>query len=143
MPSLSYQEKSLYGEFAADVLVFLAYVIHVVVHRGRFTQIVGLIFLLIVLQIVVQAVIAALSRNRLKDERDRLIRLSGYRAGYFALVSLMLLGIAALWLHVSHGEFNLTAPWVGLHFLAMFYFILLLSEIVKTVAQLVAYRRAH
>jgi hypothetical protein len=102
--------------------------------------IVTAVTILIVANIVLQSVIAALTRNRLTDERDRLIRLRGYRAGYFTVVGLMLLGMAMLWVHTSLGQMQ--PSHLALHFLSVFYAILILAEVVKTVTQLVAYRRA-
>jgi hypothetical protein len=140
MASLSYQEKSLYGELVADLAVFVPY--FVVIHTGHPSLgfIAGSIALLIVASIVLQGVIAAVTRNRLKDERDRLIRLRGYRAAYFTITSLMVLGMGALWLHSSLGQLN--PAHLALHFLSVFFAVLMLAEIVKTVVQLVAYRRA-
>ena len=87
MASLSYQEKSLYGELVADLAVFVPY--FVVIHTGHpsLGLIAGSIASLIVASVVLRGVIAAVTRNRLKDERDRLIRSRGYRAAYFTITS--------------------------------------------------------
>jgi hypothetical protein len=138
MPSLSYQEKSLYGTLAAEVLVYGAYFIHV--PQTNLNRLVGVIAALIVVQIVLQAVIAGFTRNRLTDERDRLIALRGYRAGYLTMVSCLVVGFGALWLHTSLGQLNPNK--LAIHFLNAFFAILVISEIVKTVSQLVAYRRS-
>jgi uncharacterized membrane protein len=141
MPSLSYQEKSLYGEFLADAAVFLPY--FVLIHRPQqltVSLIAGYILVLIVAQIVLQAIIAILTRNRLTDERDRLIRLRGYRAGYFTVIGFMTVGVAALWLHTALGQLN--PAHLALHFLSVFFAVLMLAELVKTATQLIAYRRS-
>lgn len=140
MTSLSYQERSLYGELLADLAVFVPYFIVMHTQHPTVGFIAGSIAILIVAQIVLQAVIAALTRNRLKDERDRLIRLRGYRAGYFTITSLMVFGMAALWVHASAGQIN--PSHMALHFLSVFFAVLMLAEVVKTAVQLVAYRRA-
>lgn len=140
MSSISYQERSLYGELLADLAIFVPYFILMHTQRPTVGFIAGSIFWLIVAQIVLQSAIAALTRNRLKDERDRLIQLRGYRAGYFTVTSLMVLGMGALWLHSTFGQLN--AAHMALHFLSVFYGILILAEVVKTVAQLLAYRRS-
>jgi hypothetical protein len=75
----------------------------------------------------------------LKDERDRLIRLRGYRAAYFTITSLMVLGMGMLWVHSSLGQIN--PAHMAMHFLSVFFAVLMLAEVVKTVVQLVAYRR--
>ncbi len=81
MPSLSYQERSLYGELLADLAVFVPYFI--LIHSGHpsISFIAGSITILILAQIILQSIIAIATRNRLKDERDRLIALRGYRVG--------------------------------------------------------------
>jgi uncharacterized membrane protein len=141
MPSLSYQEKSLYGELLADLAVFLPYFVYMHLRNATLTVsiIAASITILIAIQIVLQIVIAAFTRNRLKDERDRLIRLRGYRAGYFTIIGVMLFGMGALWVHTTLGQ--IYPPHMALHFLTVFFAVLMIAEIVKTVAQLIAYRR--
>jgi hypothetical protein len=140
MPSLSYQERSLYGELAANVAVFVPYFIFTHTHHPTVGVIAGSITILIVAQIILQSIIAIATRNRLKDERDRLIRLRGYRAGYFAVISLMMFGMGALWLHTALGQIN--PAHMALHFLSVFFAVLMIAELVKTVTQLAAYRRS-
>jgi hypothetical protein len=140
MPSLSYQEKSLYGELIADAVVFVPY--FVLIHTGYPTlnMIAAAITLLIVAQIVLQSIIAIATRNRLKDERDRLIRLRGYRAAYVTVIGFMLLGMGALWMHSALGQLN--PAHMALHVLSVFFAVLMLAELVKTITQLIAYRRS-
>ena len=77
MASLSYQEKSLYGSLAAEVLVYGPYFfLH---HENSLAKVIGMIVGIIVLQIVLQTIIAVSTRNRTKDEPDKLIELRGYR----------------------------------------------------------------
>ncbi len=94
---------------------------------------------MIIVQIILQSVIAVATRNRLMDERDRLIRLRGYRAGYFTVVSIILLGMGVLWVQSALGQLN--PSHMPLHFLSVFFAVLILAELVKTIAQLIAYRR--
>jgi hypothetical protein len=121
MPTLSYREKSLYASFVAELLVY------------------GLYFFL---QVVVQLIIALFTRNRVTDERDHLIELRGYRAGYLTFASLMVLGLAMLWFHASHGHLDLENPMIGLHFLNVFFGMLVIADITRTATQIVSYRRA-
>ena len=140
MASLSYREKSLYASLAAEIAVYGPYFF---LHRQNSVDgVAGMIVAIIVLQIILQAIIAAVTRNRLTDERDRLIELRGYRAGYLMLASLMVLGLGMLWFHATAGHMNLESRMVGLHFLSVFFGMLVISDITKTVAQIVAYRRA-
>ena len=68
MPTLSYQEKSLYGTLTADLLVYVPYLVYVMHHPTTLTHIVGTIILLIVAQIILQAIIAIASRKIVHDE---------------------------------------------------------------------------
>lgn len=140
MPSFSYQEKSLYGSLVAELGVYGPYfVLH---QRNSVNRIAGMIAAVVVLQILLQSLIAAFTRNRIKDERDRLIELRGYRAGYITLAGLMVLGLGMLWLHTTAGHMHLDSRVVGLHFLNVFFGMLFTADIVKTASQLIAYRRA-
>jgi len=140
MSTLSYQEKSLYGTLAADLLVYIPYFIYVMHHPTTLTHIVGTILLLIVAQIILQSAIAISSRNRITDERDRHVAGLGYRNAYFALVSMILLGMGMLWVHAVKGLIN--PNHMGLHFLSVFLGMVVVSELVKIATQLVAYRRS-
>ena len=138
---LSYREKTLYTTLVIELAVYIPYfVLH---GQNSVGKVAGMIAAIIVLQIVAQGIIAALTRNRTTDERDRLIELRGYRVGYFTFASLMALGLTALWFHANvihnfHPEhFNM-----GLHFISVFFGILVIADITRTVAQLIAYRRA-
>jgi len=141
MSSLSYREKSLYASLLIELAVYLPYFF---LHgHNSVSKVAGMIAAIIVLQIVAQGIIAALTRNRITDERDRLIELRGYRIGYFTFAGLMALGLAALWFHANvldnfHPEhFNM-----GLHFISVFFGILVIADITRTVSQLINYRRA-
>ena len=90
--SLSYREKSLYASLAAELVVYGPYFfLH---QQNSVNKVAGMIIAIIVLQMILQSIIAAVTRNRVTDERDRLIELRGYRAGYLTLASLMVLGLA-------------------------------------------------
>lgn len=140
MSSLSYREKTLYATLVIELAVYLPYFF---LHgQNSVGKVAGMIAAIILLQIVAQGLIAALTRNRLTDERDQLIELRGYRVGYFTFASLMALGLAALWFHADvihnfHPEhFNM-----GLHFISVFFGILIIADITRTVAQLIQYRK--
>lgn len=138
--SLSYREKSLYASLAAELVVYGPYFfLH---QQNSVNKVAGMIIAIIVLQIILQSLIAALTRNRVTDERDRLIELRGYRAGYLTLASLMVVGLGMLWLHATIGNLQLDSRRIGLHFLSVFFGMLVLSDITKTAAQILAYRRA-
>ncbi len=137
--SLSYQEKSLYGSLVAELIVYGPYFF---LHRqNSINKVAGMIVAIIVLQIILQSLIAAFTRNRITDERDRVIQLRGYRAGYLTVASLMVLGLGMLWVHATVGDLPVDNHFMALHFLSVFFGILVIGDIVKTSAQIIAYRR--
>ena len=140
MPSLSYREKSLYASLLAELIVYGPYFIRH--HQQPLNTVAGMIAAVVVLQIIAQSIIAASTRNRVTDERDRLIELRGYRAGYLTLASLMVFGLGLLWMHTAAGDFHLENHHMGIHFLNVFFAMLVIADITKTAAQIVAYRRA-
>ncbi len=138
--SLSYREKTLYASLAAELAVYGPYFfLH---QQNSVNKVAGMIAAIIVLEIILQSAIAAFTRNRVTDERDRLIELRGYRAGYLTLTSLMVIGLGMLWFHAIVGHLQLDSRMVGLHFLNVFFGMLVLADITKTAVQIVAYRRA-
>ena len=138
--SLSYREKSLYVSLAAELVVYCPYFfLH---QQNSVNKVAGMIIAIIVLQVILQSVIAALTRSRVTDERDRLIQLRGYRAGYLTLASLMVIGLGMLWFHATVGHLRLDSRMVGLHFLSVFFGMLVIADITKTATQIVTYRRA-
>ena len=140
MPNLSYREKTLYASLAVELLVYGPYFfLH---NQNSVNKVAGMIIAIIALQIILQLAIAGITRNRITDERDRLIELRGYRAGYLTLASLMVLGLGMLWFHATVGHMPMEGRMIGLHFLSVFFGMLVLSDITKTAAQILAYRRA-
>jgi len=47
-----------------------------------------------------------------------------------------------LWFHAAVGHLRLESRMVGLHFLSVFFGMLVIADITKTATQIVAYRRA-
>jgi hypothetical protein len=71
--SLSYRENPLYASLAAELVVYCPYFfLH---QQNSVNKVAGMIIAIIVLQVILQSVIAALTRSRVTDERDRLIEL--------------------------------------------------------------------
>ena len=62
--------------------------------------------------------------------------------GYLLLASLMVIGLGMLWFHATVGHLQLESRMVGLHFLNVFFGMLVLADITKTATQIVAYRKA-
>ena len=138
--ALSYREKSLYASLVAEILVYGPYFfLH---QQNSVNKVAGMIVAIIVLQIALQLIIAAFTRNRMTDERDRLIELRGYRAGYLTIAGLMVLGLALLWFHAEAGRLPVNIGKLGLHFLSVFFGMLVIADITKTATQIVSYRRA-
>ncbi|MFZ1937867.1 MAG: hypothetical protein WBA18_17400 [Terracidiphilus sp.] len=139
-PGLSYREKTLYASLAAEIVVYGPYFfLH---QQNSVNKVAGMIIAIIVLQVVLQLAIAAFTRNRVTDERDRLIELRGYRAGYLVIASLMVIGLGLLWFHATMGHLQLESRMVGLHFLSVFFGMLVIADITKTATQILSYRRA-
>ena len=138
--ALSYREKSLYASLVAELVVYGPYFFFH--QQNSVNKVAGMIVGIIVLQIALQLVIAAFTRNRMTDERDQLIELRGYRAGYLTLAALMIVGLAMLWLHATAGHHQMDNARIGLHFLSVFFGMLVIADIVKTATQIVSYRRA-
>ena len=137
---LSYREKTLYASLAVELLVYGPYFfLH---QQNSVNKVAGVIVAIIVLQIVLQLLIAAFTRNRMVDERDRLIELRGYRAGYLVFTSLMVIGLGMLWFHSAMGHMHIESRMMGLHFLSVFFGMLVIADITKTATQIVAHRRA-
>ena len=140
MTGLSYRERSLYASLAAELFVYGPYFfLH---QQNSVNKVAGMIVAIIVLQVILQSVIAAFTRSRVTDERDRLIELRGYRAGYLTLASLMVVGLGMLWFHATVGHLRLDSRIIGLHFLSVFFGMLVVADITKTATQIVAYRKA-
>jgi hypothetical protein len=140
MPSLSYREKTLYASLAAELVVYLPYFFFH--HQNSVNKVAAMIVGIILLQALLQGLIALFTRNRVTDERDRLIQLRGYRAGYLTIATLMVLGLALLWIHAEAGRFPIENRMVGLHFLSVFFGMLVIADITKTATQIISYRRA-
>ncbi len=138
--SLSYREKTLYASLAAELLVYGPYFFFH--QQNSVNKVAGMIIAIIALQTALQLTIAVLTRNRVTDERDRLIELRGYRAGYLTIATLMVVGLGMLWFHATFGQLHLDSRMVGLHFLSVFFGMLVIADIVKTAAQIISYRRA-
>ncbi|HEV2324447.1 MAG TPA: hypothetical protein VGS10_10910 [Terracidiphilus sp.] len=136
----SYREKTLYASLAAELAVYGPYFF---LHRqNSVNKVAAMIIAIIVLQIILQSIIAAFTRNRVTDERDRLIELRGYRAGYLMIASLMVAGLGMLWFHATVGRLQVENPMAGLHFLSVFFGMLIIADITKTATQIVSYRKA-
>lgn len=137
---LSYREKSLYASLVAELVVYGPYFfLH---DQNSVNKVAGMIIGIIVLQVVLQLIITAATRNRVTDERDRLIELRGYRAGYLTIASLMVVGLGLLWFHATVGHMHMDNRMMGLHFLSVFFGMLVIADITKTVTQILAYRKA-
>lgn len=138
LKSLSYREKTVYASLAAELVVYGPYFF---LHQpNSVNNVAGMIIAIFVLQIILQSVIAVLTRNRIIDERDRLIELRGYRAGYIALASLMVIGLGMLWFHATVSHLQLDSRMVGFHVLSVFFGMLVVADITKTVTQILVYR---
>ncbi|HKF47691.1 MAG TPA: hypothetical protein VKB38_10070 [Terracidiphilus sp.] len=140
MASLSYREKTLYASLAAELVVYGPYFfLHA---QNSVNKVAGVIVGIIALQAVLQAIIALATRKRMTDERDKLIELRGYRVGYLTVATLMVVGLGMLWFYAAMSHDQLEHRHMGLHFLSVFFTMLIAADIAKTATQIVSYRRA-
>lgn len=139
MTGLSYREKSLYASLVAEIVVYGPYFFFH--QQNSVNKVAGMIVGIIALQTVLQLIITLWTRSRTTDERDRVIELRGYRAGYLTIATLMVVGLGMLWFHSTFGHLHFDNGRIGLHFLSVFFGMLVIADIVKTAAQIVAYRR--
>ena len=58
------------------------------------------------------------------------------------IASLMVIGLAMLWFHATIGHLHLEGRMIGLHFLSVFFGMLVIADITKTATQIVVYRKA-
>jgi hypothetical protein len=139
MAAIPFRERLLYGNLLADLAVYIPYVVRDA-HTNSLSRIAGTMLLLTLVQIVIQIIIAIATHNRVQDERDTLISLRGYRAGYFAFGSCIFLGLGMLWLHQALGLVNPAK--MAIHFLSVMFGMLVIADVVRVVTQLINYRRA-
>ena len=120
LADITYQEKSIWGQLIATLVVYGRYFI-----SGSPGSLAGTIVLLVIIQIVAQIAIAVANRPEPKDERDRLIDAKAYRAGYLLLVTGTILCMNIV-----------VSPTVNALLMA-----LVASEAGKSITQLYYYRR--
>jgi hypothetical protein len=139
MTSIPFRERLLYGSLFADLLVYVPYLLYDA-RSNSLSRIAGTMLLLMIVQIILQTVIAIATRNRLEDERDTLISLRGYRTGYITFASCVFLGLGMLWMHQALGLVNPAK--MAIHFLSVMFGMLVIADVVRVVTQIIAYRRA-
>lgn len=133
---LTFHEKSLWLMFIAISAIYGTYFALVLppgspdVHAGQVVVFAGTVVSLIIVAAVGHAVIAAMRKPEMQDERDQIIALKGTRNGAFVLGTGVFVSIVTAL--VVDGNFWST------HVLFAF---LVLSELVEIASQLVLYRR--
>lgn len=138
---LTYREKRIWINLIASTIPYAAYFFEL--HHGRITAmgLVGVVIAIVLLQIVLQSILALTSRSEAKDERDIAIERAGYRAGYGVLVAALFAWLVFLTTFAfrpgSEHAFHFSVFQVINYIL----FALLLGEIGKLLSQLVLYRR--
>ena len=136
--SLSYREKSILGSLAA-ILVGYGYYYATVFrgsrppefNGGSVALLISAVFVIVVIEVVSQIVIALASRVEPKDERDIQIERRAYRNAYILLVAGLFLWMGTVVL------IGLT-PYMSVNLVL---FSVVVSEIVKLLTQLFFYRR--
>lgn len=136
--SLSYREKSIWGSLAVTTGVFGYYFATVLglAHTfpgGDLARLISAVFVLVVIQVGTQIVIALDSEPDIQrpDERDQLIASKAYRNAYFALAS-------GAFLLIMYAIVFQMRPFMTVNLMLFF---MVLSEIVKSLSQLFYYER--
>jgi hypothetical protein len=146
---LSYQEKSILGSLLAMVVVYASYFASAFRHFGQsqfdggtLGRLIITVIAIVAIEIVYHIALALRARPEPKDERDLLIECKAYRTAYFAMFSGMSLVIT--WLIVAGlarvaapGRISV-APFLMVNLILL---VLVLTELLKFVAQLFYYRR--
>lgn len=134
--NLTFQEKSLWLMFVAIAVIYGGYFFAVLppgspdVHAGHVVLFAGTVASLLIIAAVGHAVIAAMRKPEMQDERDQIIALKGTRNGSFVLGTGVFVSIITAL--VVDGNFWST------HVL---FAALVLSELVEIGSQLFLYRR--
>lgn len=136
---LTYQENLLWGLLIVDVAVYSLYLFYFP-EPNSIGHIAAAMYTLIFGSMITQSMITARTRNHVQDERDELIRLRGYRAGYNAFVCFVVIGLGILWMDTRIG--HLQTERMAIHVLSVMFGMLVLADVVRIVTQLIAYRRA-
>jgi hypothetical protein len=127
------QEKLIWGQFVPLAMGCVYYVFSTVseAHGGKRWPLLGVMFALVLLQVIYIIVVAATSSKEPRDERNRLIEFKGYKVGYLTLMVIFCLWLGAYVLDIQ-GIGRVTIPllvavWFG-------------AEAVRTGTQLAFYR---
>ena len=138
---LSYREKRIWISLSTQLVCYLIYFVELHHGVGNIAILVHAILAILVLQVLLQAILALTARPEPKDERDIAVERIAYRNAYWALfasVSTAMAWLAIAAFHLSHGH----PPRLGaFHILNGLLVLLLVAEIAKLVSQLVSYRR--
>jgi hypothetical protein len=136
--NLSYREKSIMGSLAA-ILVGYGYYFAAIfrgsrppeLNGGSVALLISAVFVIVVIEVVSQIVIALASRVEPKDERDVLIERKAYRNAYILLIAGLFLWMGTVVL------FGLT-PYLSVNLVLL---SVVVSETVKLLTQVFFYRR--
>ncbi len=139
--SLSYQEKSIWASLAGMIVIYGYYFTTSGLTGGMTVSFfLWTAALLVGIQIIAQGYLAIRSRVERKDERDLAIDGKAYRNAYFFLM-------AGVFLMIANGVTGTFFGWPvaggrSVLFLAnLMLLLIVLTEIFKSVTQLVLYRR--
>ncbi len=142
---LSYQEKRIWMNLLAEVVVYVYYFGRVRLSALTVGEMVGLVVTMVVLQILLQTALALTAKREAMDERDRAIEGVAFRNAYFVLVIGLVAMIAVMWSLNSSGVQSggfLMAHQSGFFAVNLVLVALFAAEVGKLVTQLVLYRRS-
>jgi len=145
MMNMSYKEKSLIASLGVTLLLFGWYLYGAFSNLSLnpelpgFIEIIILIVWVVVLESIIQSVLAIKNKSQLEDERDKLIEKISYRYSYgFLSVCIWFLMVQILLDTRFDNHLMLTTPYGMFHFLLLFF---VLSEVIRFGTQLYYYRK--
>ena len=148
--SMSLREKTAWISLLTTLIVFIPYFVHVVrlIQAGRlsataiFQIFIEAVLIQIVLVVVAAIVVAVLSRQELKDERDKAIELKALRNAYWVLTSCSVTGVGMMIIASVPPNSRAFVPWLAPTFVGQaFLFFCVAAEITKQLTQIISYRR--
>jgi len=142
---LSYQEKRIWMNLVAEVVVYAYYFGRVRLSALTMGEMVGLVVTMVVLQVILQTTLALTAKREAMDERDRAIEGVAFRNAYFVLVIGLVAMLAVMWSRNSAGVQSggfLLAHSSGFFAVNLVLIALFVAEVGKLMTQLVLYRRS-
>lgn len=133
---MGYQEKRVWILFGTELALYGGYFWMLHHWHVHLVETLYLVLGLIVMQIVLQSLLAVTTDPERRDERDRVIESRAYRIGYFVLLAGLMVMIAAL----AH-RIGFTGALTAAAIINTLLFAIGVAELTKLLTQVALYRR--